>query len=66
MLGKSQMTLEAKDRTPRDQQSQELETSEKGLMLKKKISYIVTTWRGGTGRVGGREMQEGRDMETYV
>ena len=22
--------------------------------------------RGGIGRVGGREMQEGRDMEIYV
>ena len=27
---------------------------------------FVTTWRGGIGRVGGREMQEGRDMGTYV
>ena len=27
---------------------------------------FVTTWRGGMGRVGGREMQEGRDMGTYV
>ena len=27
---------------------------------------FVTTQRGGIGRVGGREMQEGRDMGTYV
>ena len=27
---------------------------------------FVTTWRSGIGRVGGREMQEGRDMGTYV
>ena len=27
---------------------------------------FVTTWRGGMGRVGGREVQEGRDMGTYV
>ena len=27
---------------------------------------FVTTERGGIGRVGGREMQEGRDMGTYV
>ena len=27
---------------------------------------FVTTWRGGIGRVGGRETQEGRDMGTYV
>ena len=27
---------------------------------------FVTTWRGGMGRVGGREMQEGGDMGIYV
>ena len=27
---------------------------------------FVTNWRGGIGRVGGREMQEGGDMGTYV
>ena len=27
---------------------------------------FVTTWRGGIGRVGGRETQEERDMGTYV
>ena len=27
---------------------------------------FVTTKRGGIGRVGGRETQEGRDMGTYV
>ncbi len=27
---------------------------------------FVTAWRGGIGRVGGRELQEGRDMGTYV
>ena len=27
---------------------------------------FVTTYRGGIGRVGGRETQEGRDMGTYV
>ena len=27
---------------------------------------FVTAWRGGIGRVGGRETQEGRDMATYV
>ena len=27
---------------------------------------FVTTWRGGIGKVGEREMQEGRDMGTYV
>ena len=26
---------------------------------------FVTTYRGGMGRVGGREMQEGRDMGSY-
>ena len=28
--------------------------------------YFVTTWRGGMGRVGGREMQEGRDVRACV
>ena len=28
--------------------------------------FFVTTYRGGIGRVGGRETQEGRDMGTYV
>ena len=27
---------------------------------------FVTTWRGGIGREGGREMQAGRDMGIYV
>ena len=27
---------------------------------------FVTTWRGGIGRVEGREMQEGGDMGIYV
>ena len=27
---------------------------------------FVTAERGGIGRVGGREIQEGRDMGTYV
>ena len=27
---------------------------------------FVTTYRGGIGRVGGRETQEGRDMGIYV
>ena len=30
------------------------------------VVYFVTTQRGGIGRVGGRETQEGRDMGTYV
>ena len=27
---------------------------------------FVTTWKGGVGRVGGRETQEGGDMGIYV
>ena len=27
---------------------------------------FVTTWRGGMGTVGGRDMQEGGDVETCV
>ena len=27
---------------------------------------FVTTWRGGIGRVGGRETQEGGDIGIYV
>ena len=27
---------------------------------------FVTAWRGRIGRMGGREMQEGREMGTYV
>ena len=57
-LGK---TMEAKIRKMQEMFNKDLEE------LKNKQAWcFVTTWRGRIGRVERREMQEGRDMGTYV